>query len=162
MSRIMILTRRELLDLAVRAAALPGAAAFFSPWFSHGLAQQNAGPGAYAPPEPPTLKNYKPAFFAAEDFEALRAFTEILIPTDDTPGAREAFCAHYIDFVLQAAATAGQSQNTAAAMARCHGRAASSRVPRGRRARPRGAGRGDEPAPNATAPRNIPPTPPTA
>jgi gluconate 2-dehydrogenase gamma chain len=108
----MILTRRELLDLAIRAAALPGAAAFFSPWFRHGLAQQNPGPGAYAPPEPPTLKNYKPAFFAAEDFEALRAFTEILIPTDDTPGAREAFCAHYMDFVLQAAATAGQSQNT--------------------------------------------------
>jgi gluconate 2-dehydrogenase gamma chain len=99
----MILTRRELLDLAVRAAALPGAAAFFSPWFGHALAQQDAGPGAYAPPEPPTLKNYKPSFFAADDFEALKALTEILIPTDDTPGAREAFCAHYIDFVLQAA-----------------------------------------------------------
>jgi Gluconate 2-dehydrogenase subunit 3 len=98
----MILTRRELLDLAVRAAAVPGAAAFFSSWFSHG-AQQTMSPAAYAPPEPPTLKNYQPAFFAAEDFEALKAFTEILIPTDETPGAREAFCAHYIDFVLQAA-----------------------------------------------------------
>lgn len=32
----------------------------------------------------------------------MQAFTEILIPTDDTPGAREAHCAHYIDFVLQA------------------------------------------------------------
>ncbi len=99
----MILTRRELLDLAVRAAAMPGAAAFFSSWFSHGHAQQTMSPAAYAPPEPPTLKNYKPSFFAAEDFEALKAFTEILIPTDETPGAREAFCAHYIDFVLQAA-----------------------------------------------------------
>lgn len=99
----MILTRRELLDLAVRAAAVPGAAAFFSSWFSQGQAHQAMHPSAYAPPEPPTLKNYKPAFFAAEDFEALKAFTEILIPTDDTPGAREAFCAHYIDFVLQAA-----------------------------------------------------------
>jgi hypothetical protein len=105
----MILTRRELLDLAIRAAAMPGAAAFFSSWFSHGQAQQAPGPAAYAPPEPPTLKNYKPVFFAAEDFEALKAFTEILIPTDDTPGAREAFCAHYIDFVLQAAT--GHSPN---------------------------------------------------
>jgi hypothetical protein len=105
----MILTRRELLDLAVRAAAMPGAAAFFAPWFSHGHAQQTMSPAAYAPPEPPTLKNYQPAFFAAEDFEAQKAFTEILIPTDETPGAREAFCAHYIDFVLQAAT--GQKPN---------------------------------------------------
>jgi hypothetical protein len=106
----MILTRRELLDLAVRAAAVPGAAAFFSSWFSHGQAQPAMRPADYAPPEPPTLKDYKPAFFAADDFEVLRAFTEILIPTDDTPGAREAFCAHYIDFVLQAAT--GHSPNT--------------------------------------------------
>ena len=49
------------------------------------------------------MRNYKPKFFAADDFEALRAFTEILIPTDETPGAREAYCAHYIDFVLQCA-----------------------------------------------------------
>ena len=27
---------------------------------------------------------------------------EILIPTDETPGAREAHCAHFIDFVLHA------------------------------------------------------------
>ncbi len=54
-----------------------------------------------APPDPDLLKNYQPKFFAPEDFGALEAFTEILIPTDDTPGAREARCAHYIDFVLQ-------------------------------------------------------------
>jgi hypothetical protein len=41
-------------------------------------------------------------FFPPEDFEALQSFTEILIPTDDTPGAHEAYCAHYMDFVLQA------------------------------------------------------------
>ena len=56
-----------------------------------------------APPEPPLLRDYRPQFFDARDFEALRAFTEILIPTDDTPGAREAHCAHYIDFLLHAA-----------------------------------------------------------
>src|SRR5262249_4891175 len=94
--RRMILSRRELLDLAVRAAALPGAAEFFSAWF------QAAG-NASAPPEPGLLRDYQPKFFDAEDFAALQAFTGILIPTDDTPGAREAHCAHYIDFVLQAA-----------------------------------------------------------
>jgi len=49
------------------------------------------------------LRNYQPKFFPAADFAALQAFTEILIPTDDTPGAREAHCAHYIDYLLHAA-----------------------------------------------------------
>jgi hypothetical protein len=51
----------------------------------------------------PALLNAQdaPKFFAPADFETLQAYTEILIPTDDTPGAREARCAHYIDFVLQ-------------------------------------------------------------
>ena len=34
----------------------------------------------------------------------LEAFSAILIPTDDTPGAREAHVAHFIDFVIDAAA----------------------------------------------------------
>jgi Gluconate 2-dehydrogenase subunit 3 len=101
----MLLSRRELLDLAVRAAALPGAAEFFSTWLhaaGHGQ-QHGAATNAFAPPEPPLLRDYQPKFFPADDFAALQAFTEILIPADDTPGAREAHCAHYIDFVLQAA-----------------------------------------------------------
>src|SRR5262249_43369949 len=100
----MLLSRRELLDLAVRASALPGAAEFFSAWLHAATdSQEGAAPHMFAPPEPPLLRDYQPKFFAAEDFAALQAFTEILIPTDDTPGAREAHCAHYIDFVLQAA-----------------------------------------------------------
>ncbi|PYR91452.1 MAG: hypothetical protein DMF84_16980 [Acidobacteria bacterium] len=54
------------------------------------------------PPEPSLLREYKPKFFNADDFAALQSFTEILIPTDGTPGAREAHCAHFIDFVLDA------------------------------------------------------------
>ncbi|MGH9163551.1 MAG: gluconate 2-dehydrogenase subunit 3 family protein [Vicinamibacteraceae bacterium] len=95
----MLLSRRDLLDLAVRAAAVPGAAAFFSTWLQAG---RQPSSGAHAPPEPPLLRNYTPKFFEPQDFEALQSFTEILIPTDDTPGAREAHCAHYIDFVLHA------------------------------------------------------------
>src|SRR5438105_12620493 len=96
----MLPTRRDLIDLALRAAALPGAAEFFSEWLQ---AADEHSHGSTAPPEPPLLRNYKPQFFGPEDFEALEAFTEILIPTDETPGAREAHCAHYIDFVLNAA-----------------------------------------------------------
>ena len=81
------LSRRDLL-------ALPGATAFLSAWLDGSL---NA-----APPEP--------KFFPPEDFHALQAFTEILIPTDDTPGARQAQCAHFIDFVLQASPAQTQQQ----------------------------------------------------
>ncbi len=95
-------SRRDLLALAGRAAALPGAAEFFAAWLQAADVHQHAANTA-APPEPPLLRDYQPKFFGPEDFEALQAFTEILIPTDDTPGAREAHCAHYIDFVLQAA-----------------------------------------------------------
>src|SRR5579859_5746468 len=99
-SAVMLPTRRDLLALAARAAALQGAATFFPAWLS--AAQQVHHGNSTAPPEPPLLRDYQPKFFDAEDFEALQAFTEILIPTDDTPGAREAHCAHFIDFVLQA------------------------------------------------------------
>ncbi len=97
----MKVTRRDLVDLAIRAAALPASAAFFSEWLSASHTQEHAA-GHDAPPEPPYLSNYQPKFFSAQDFGALQAFTEILIPTDETPGAREAHCACFIDFVLQA------------------------------------------------------------
>jgi hypothetical protein len=94
-------SRRDFVDLALRAAALPGAAEFFSTWLRAADQHQHISSSA-APPEPPLLRDYQPKFFGAEDFAALQSFTEILIPTDDSPGAREAHCAHYIDFVLQA------------------------------------------------------------
>jgi hypothetical protein len=100
----MLLSRRDLLEMAARAAALPGATAFFSTWLHADAGAQHSG--FAPPPEPPLLRDYQPVFFDRADFDALRAFTEILIPTDDTPGAREAHCAHFIDFVLQASTEA--------------------------------------------------------
>lgn len=97
------------MDLALRAAALPGAAEFFSQWLR--AADKHAhSSGSAAPPDPLLLRDYRPKFFELEDFEALEAFTEILIPADETPGARQARCAHYIDFVLQAAEHAPEMQ----------------------------------------------------
>ena len=104
-------SRRELMRLAAYAVALPGAADFFSAWLS-AAPRQHQPHRPYAPPEPPLLRDYQPKFFDAEDFEALQAFTEILIPTDETPGAREARCAHFIDFVLQASADAAPDTRT--------------------------------------------------
>jgi hypothetical protein len=83
-------TRRDVIQLAALPLLLEGQE------HQHGSAEKNT-----APPDPDLLRNYQPKFFGPEDFAALEGFTEILIPTDDTPGAREARCAHYIDFVLQ-------------------------------------------------------------
>ncbi len=95
------LTRREMAELALRAAALPGAMLFFANWLTAAPAHNHQN-GATAPPDPKLLRNYTPKFFTPEDFNALDAFTDILIPRDDTPGARDAYCAQFIDFVLQA------------------------------------------------------------
>jgi hypothetical protein len=78
------MTRRDLMTLSTRALAAAGGAEFFSAWMRA------------APPEP--------KFFTPAEFAVLQSFTEILIPSDETPGAREAQVAHYIDFVVNAAA----------------------------------------------------------
>lgn len=100
---INFLTRRNVLALAIRAAALPGGVQFFAAWSRAGQGHSHAG-GSSAPPDPDLLRNYKPKFFEPGDFEALKSLTEILIPTDETPGAHEAYCAHFIDFYLYAQA----------------------------------------------------------
>lgn len=88
-----------MLEIVTRAAALPAASEFFAAWLRAADEHQHSS----APPEPVLLRDYRPQFFGAEDFRALQAFCEILIPTDDTPGAREAHCAHFIDFLLHSA-----------------------------------------------------------
>ncbi|MGC2660876.1 MAG: gluconate 2-dehydrogenase subunit 3 family protein [Bryobacteraceae bacterium] len=90
--------RRDFLDLAMRAASLSGATEFLPVL----MKAKNAMEMSTAPPAP-VFVDSAPRFFNAKDFAALQAFTEILIPTDDTPGAREAHCAHFIDFLLASA-----------------------------------------------------------
>jgi hypothetical protein len=92
----LIMTRREMVEQALRVAALPGAALFFSAFLSAST--------------PDLLANYQPKFFSPDDFQALQSFTEILIPSDDTPGAREAGCAQYIDFVLDSSSETPPTQ----------------------------------------------------
>ena len=92
------ISRRTLLEAAVRIAALPAGIEFFSAWTQ---ASQISGHvhSSSAPPAPSFVER-PPQFFSPSDFEALQAFTEILIPTDSTPGARQAHCAHFIDFLV--------------------------------------------------------------
>ncbi|HTU46735.1 MAG TPA: gluconate 2-dehydrogenase subunit 3 family protein [Bryobacteraceae bacterium] len=91
------MTRRDAAWAIVRAAAVAGAPEFLNAWMRHDETSA-------APPEPDRWTNYEPKFFSAEEMKALDAFTAILIPTDETPGAREAHVVPFIDFVVAAAA----------------------------------------------------------
>jgi len=53
---------------------------------------------------PPATKPYVPQFFQSEEYETVQILTEMIIPTDDLPGAREAQVASYLDFLLYSAA----------------------------------------------------------
>jgi len=49
-------------------------------------------------------KPYMPQFFKPDEFRTVELLTEVIIPTDETPGAKEARVADYIDFVVFSAA----------------------------------------------------------
>jgi hypothetical protein len=95
------MTRRDAGWLVLQAAATLRGREFFGSWLVTADASHKHGS---APPEPDRWNHYQPRFFSAEDYAALEAFTAILIPTDDTPGAREAHVAAFIDFVVSSAA----------------------------------------------------------
>jgi len=65
----------------------------------HASAHHHGAPAAAQPSE-----NYAPKFFSPEQFKAIESLTELIIPTDDQPGAREGRVAEYIDFVVFSAA----------------------------------------------------------
>jgi len=85
--------RREILrimSMAAVASHFPG----FTTWC---FAQ--AHPGAAGPQNIKPAK-YSPLFFSAEEYPIVERLTEIIIPTDETPGAREAGVAEFVDFMV--------------------------------------------------------------
>ena len=92
--------------MIVRAAGVAGGQEFFAAWLKASQITQRKAHASHssAPPEPDRWTGYQPKFFAPEEFRILETFTAILIPTDETPGAREAHVAPFIDFVVNAAA----------------------------------------------------------
>lgn len=84
--------RRQILRIlgtAAAAAQFPG----FSKW---GFACGHIGNAALQ------IKpaQYHPQFFTAAEYAAVERLTEIIIPTDATPGAKEAGVAEFIDFMV--------------------------------------------------------------
>lgn len=50
-------------------------------------------------PLTPRLAAYQPQFFTPQEYAALDQLTEIIIPRDETPGARDAGVSEFIDFM---------------------------------------------------------------
>jgi gluconate 2-dehydrogenase gamma chain len=85
------LERREvlrILSLAATAAGYPG----FQRW-SFACAHGGNGPDARRPA-------YAPRFFSPEEYATVERLAEIILPSDGTPGAREAGVSEFIDFMV--------------------------------------------------------------
>lgn len=85
------LHRREvlrILGVAAVASHFPG----FARW-SYAAAHPNAAGDGPKPAE------YKPIFFSAPEFAVVTRLTELIIPSDETPGAREAGVNEFVDFM---------------------------------------------------------------
>ncbi|MGP0021589.1 MAG: gluconate 2-dehydrogenase subunit 3 family protein [Candidatus Sulfotelmatobacter sp.] len=79
----------RILGTAAAAAQFPG----FSKW---GFACGHIGNAALQ--IKPAV--YRPQFFTAAEYAMVERLTEIIIPSDDTPGAKEAGVAEFIDFMV--------------------------------------------------------------
>jgi gluconate 2-dehydrogenase subunit 3-like protein len=97
------LERREMLralSLAAGASQFPGFVkwAFADPQSGHlqsvhhGNHHRAAGPQA--------KKSYKPQFFTDDEYQIISRLSELIIPTDATPGAKEAGVSEFIDFMV--------------------------------------------------------------
>jgi len=86
--------RRELLraiGIAAIASHYPG----FVKW-----AYAGAHDHASNEPTPVRSQAYTPQFFSSEEFARIERLAELIIPSDETPGAREAGVAEFVDFMV--------------------------------------------------------------
>ena len=88
--------RREILryiGIASVASAFPG----FSQWAfacGHDHSQETSSSSSS------TSLPYKPMFFSSEQFHMVEHLADMIIPEDDTPGAKKAGVAEFIDFMV--------------------------------------------------------------
>jgi gluconate 2-dehydrogenase gamma chain len=104
--------RREVLRIlgtAAAAAQFPG----FSKW---GFACGHIGNAALQ--IKPAV--YRPLFFTAAEYAVVERLTEIILPSDGTPGAKEAGVAEFIDFMVASNLEAQYSFRTGLAWLNAH------------------------------------------
>ena len=88
------LERREvlrMLAIGAWASQFPG----FSRW-AYACEHLSPAPAQIRPAE------YTPQFFSPSEYSILERLTELIIPSDGTPGAREAGVAEFVDFMVSA------------------------------------------------------------
>ena len=86
--------RREILryiGIAAVAATFPG----FKRWTFACPADP-----AHAPSAAPAEASYTPLFFSSDQYRLVEHIAEMIIPAEDTPGAKEAGVAEFIDFMI--------------------------------------------------------------
>jgi hypothetical protein len=86
------LQRREILRI-LGAAAIASHFPGFSRW-------AYAEAHAHAAGDSPRPLSYTPQFFTASEFAVVTKLTELIIPTDETAGAREAGVSEFVDFMV--------------------------------------------------------------
>jgi len=107
-----LIARRNALKYFGLLAGTAAGREFLAAWLPSGLDSHKAAgrsesvtmPGMHHVPPPDQQPPYVARFFKPQEFETVNVLTEIIIPTDETPGAREARVADYIDFVVWSAA----------------------------------------------------------
>jgi gluconate 2-dehydrogenase subunit 3-like protein len=85
-------TRREIVRI-LGIAAVAAHSPVFARW-RYADAHPLAGAAAGQPAE------FVPQFFSATEFALIERLAELIIPSDDTPGAREAGVAEFVDFMV--------------------------------------------------------------
>ena len=91
-------SRREVLQ-AFSLAALAGAAPGFSRW-SFALDRHSRGTLPNNNPDHPPSGEYVPQFFTPVEYRTIDVLTELILPSDTGPGAREAGVSEFIDFMV--------------------------------------------------------------
>src|SRR5262249_1045765 len=108
--------RREILryiGIASVASAFPG----FRQWTF--ACSHDDHPAAHAAAQTST-QPYKPLFLSPEHFRLVEHLTEMIIPADDTPGAKAAGVAEFIDFMLANRVAVTSEEDTRSVEERLH------------------------------------------
>ena len=114
MERISDSRRRALKNLGLLAASAAGQQ-FLAGWLPSSKVSAAAPTGMQMPGAPPPEEDpgpYVPQFFTPEEFFNIEILSEMIIPRDDKPGARDARVADYIDFLVFSSAEFEPSMQT--------------------------------------------------
>ncbi|MFL6353539.1 MAG: gluconate 2-dehydrogenase subunit 3 family protein [Bryobacteraceae bacterium] len=87
--------RREVLEML----AMAGIASQFSGFSKWICASQHATDHAASASEQPRPARYDPQFFTPDEYTLVDQLAEMIIPKDESPGAREAGVSEFIDFM---------------------------------------------------------------